>query len=51
MRPRIGDGQNPFYFFNRTRPLSERYRDAGITMLFDVDKVLAPPLRRKIGYI
>jgi hypothetical protein len=32
-------------------PLSERCRDAGIMMHFDVDKVLAPPLRRKIGYI
>jgi len=29
----------------------ERCRDAGIMMHFDVDKVLAPPLRRKIGYI
>jgi hypothetical protein len=32
-------------------PLCERCRDARIMMHFDVDKVLAPSLRRKIGYI
>jgi len=50
MRPRIGDGQKPFYFFNRTRPLTNDGARRH-PMHFDVDKVVAPSLRRKIGYI
>jgi hypothetical protein len=49
MRPRIGAGQNPFYFFNRTPLTNDGARRH--PMHFDVDKVVAPSLRRKIGYI
>jgi hypothetical protein len=43
--------KTPFISLAGHGPLTERCRDAGIMMHFDVDKVLAPPLRRKIGYI
>jgi hypothetical protein len=41
----------PFLFLQPGAPLGERRRDAGVMMHFDVDKVLAPSRRRKIGYI